>query len=67
MWATIAMTGISVLFILIRDMNTLAVIATMPFLLTYAFVNYSYVSLAMTYDLQQQRDGRYPRTLSGAF
>lgn len=30
----------------------LAILSTMPFLITYAFVNYAYVSLAMSADLE---------------
>ena len=60
-YATIVLTAISGVFILVREMNTLALIATMPFLITYAYVNYSYVSLAMTFDLQQARFGRIPK------
>lgn len=43
---------IAILFVIIGDLNQLAILSTMPFLITYAFVNYSYVSLAMSYDLQ---------------
>jgi hypothetical protein len=50
--AAILMTTIAIIFSLIGDLNQLAILSTMPFLITYAAVNYSYVSLAMTYDLQ---------------
>ena len=43
------------LFILIGKLNTLATIATMPFLLTYIVINYSYFALAMSYDVKQKR------------
>lgn len=55
----IVVTLVIVLFILIADLNTLAKISTIPYLITYGFINYSYVSLAMTYDLHQQRTAKY--------
>ncbi|KAK6103935.1 Amino acid permease family protein [Brugia pahangi] len=50
--ASLAMMLIAIIFVLFDDLNQLAILSTMPFLITYAFVNYSYVSLAMSYDLQ---------------
>uniref|UniRef100_A0A915PMG4 Solute carrier family 12 member 9 n=1 Tax=Setaria digitata TaxID=48799 RepID=A0A915PMG4_9BILA len=50
--ASIVMMLIATVLVLFDDLNQLATISTMPFLITYAFVNYSYVSLAMSYDLQ---------------
>ncbi|KAL3993804.1 Amino acid permease family protein [Acanthocheilonema viteae] len=50
--ASIVMILIAIIFVLLGDLNQLAILSTMPFLITYAFVNYSYVSLAMSYDLQ---------------
>ncbi|KAK0395992.1 hypothetical protein QR680_001522 [Steinernema hermaphroditum] len=50
--ASVVMMGVAVIFVLLGDLNQLAILSTMPFLITYAFVNYSYVSLAMSYDLQ---------------
>ncbi len=46
------MMAIALVFVLLGNLNQLAILSTMPFLITYAFVNYSYVSLAMSYDLQ---------------
>uniref|UniRef100_A0A8R1I2W2 AA_permease domain-containing protein n=1 Tax=Caenorhabditis japonica TaxID=281687 RepID=A0A8R1I2W2_CAEJA len=43
--------GVASLFVLLGDLNQLAILSTMPFLITYAYVNYAYVSLAMSYDL----------------
>ncbi|VDL75673.1 unnamed protein product [Nippostrongylus brasiliensis] len=43
--------AIASVFVLLGDLNQLAILSTMPFLITYAFVNYAYVSLAMSYDL----------------
>ena len=53
--ATIMIAFIAMLFILIGKLNTLATIATMPFLLTYITINYAYFALAMSYDLKQQQ------------
>ena len=53
------MTVLSLLFVLVGDLNRLAIMSTIPFLLTYAAVNYAYVSLAMTYDIQMQRLARF--------
>ncbi|KAM3720057.1 Solute carrier family 12 member [Dirofilaria immitis] len=50
--ACLVMMIIAVSFVLLDNLNQLAILSTMPFLITYAFVNYSYVSLAMSYDLQ---------------
>uniref|UniRef100_A0A0R3S2F0 Solute carrier family 12 member 9 n=1 Tax=Elaeophora elaphi TaxID=1147741 RepID=A0A0R3S2F0_9BILA len=50
--ASLLMMLIAIIFVLLDDLNQLAILSTMPFLITYAFVNYSYVSLAMSYDLQ---------------
>ncbi|CEF71320.1 Solute carrier family 12 member 8 [Strongyloides ratti] len=51
--ASIVMMVISVIFALLGSLNQLAIMSTMPFLITYAFVNYSYTSLAMSFDLQE--------------
>lgn len=59
MVASLVMTAISLVFVLLGNLNQLAILSTMPFLITYAFVNYSYVSLAMTYDLITVNDLRY--------
>lgn len=51
-------------FIMIGEINILAPIVTMPFLLTYACIDYSYFALAQTFDIQHQREQRFrrPRT-----
>ena len=36
-------------------MNRLATLATMPFLITYGMIEYSYFVLCMQFDLNQQR------------
>ncbi|PIO65800.1 hypothetical protein TELCIR_12510 [Teladorsagia circumcincta] len=49
--AGVVLMAVASVFVLLGDLNQLAILSTMPFLITYAFVNYSYVSLAMSYDL----------------
>ncbi|CAH0562662.1 unnamed protein product [Brassicogethes aeneus] len=49
-------------FILIGNINTLAPIVTMPYLLTYACIDYSYFALAQTFDIQHQREQRFYRS-----
>ena len=51
MKAAILVTSFAVLFVILGDLNQLAILSTIPFLVTYAFVNYSYTSLAMSDDL----------------
>ncbi|GMS83795.1 hypothetical protein PENTCL1PPCAC_5970 [Pristionchus entomophagus] len=50
--AGVVMMGVACVFVLLGDLNMLAILSTMPFLITYAFVNYAYVSLAMSADLE---------------
>lgn len=50
---------VTITFIIIGDINTLAPIVTMPFLLTYACIDYSYFALAQTFDIQNRREERY--------
>jgi len=49
--ATILVTVLAIVFVLLGDLNQLAILSSMPFLITYAFVNYAYCSLAMSNDL----------------
>lgn len=51
--------SVTVAFILIGEINVLAPIVTMPFLLTYASVDYAYFALAQTFDIQHQREQRF--------
>lgn len=48
-------------FIFIGEINTLAPIVTMPYLMTYACIDYSYFALAQTFDIQHQREQRFHR------
>lgn len=50
---------ITITFIMVGDINFLAPIVTMPFLLTYACIDYSYFALAQTFDIQEQREERF--------
>ncbi|KAL1244319.1 Solute carrier family 12 member [Trichinella spiralis] len=57
-YATVLVTILTLIFIFIGSFNLLAKIATLPYLMMYAFINYSYFSLAMTYDLVQLRKNK---------
>jgi solute carrier family 12 (potassium/chloride transporters), member 8 len=48
-----------VITFLVGDINTLAPIVTMPFLFTYACIDYSYFALAQTFDIQTKREERF--------
>lgn len=50
---------ITISFIIVGDINFLAPIVTMPFLLTYACIDYSYFALAQTFDIQEKREERF--------
>lgn len=41
------------------QVNTLGPIVTMPFMLTYALVDYAYFTLAMSFDKRRARDLRF--------
>ncbi|CDW53665.1 Solute carrier family 12 [Trichuris trichiura] len=51
--ATILVALLTVIFIFVGGFNLLAKIATLPYLTMYAFINYSYFSLGMSFDLIQ--------------
>lgn len=57
---------VTLAFILIGEINVLAPIVTMPFLLTYACIDYAYFALAQTFDIQHQREERFhkPKLIS---
>lgn len=50
---------VTLAFIMIGEINTLAPIVTMPYLLTYACIDYSYFALAQIFDVQHQREQRF--------
>lgn len=58
-YSMVVVAIVTVTFIIIGDINKLAPIVTMPFLITYASIDYSYFALAQTFDLQHKREMRY--------
>ncbi|XP_045131208.1 solute carrier family 12 member 8-like [Portunus trituberculatus] len=50
---------VTLVFLMIGRINTLAPIVTMPFLATYATIDYAYFALAMTADMQRKREARF--------
>ncbi|PZC80200.1 hypothetical protein B5X24_HaOG215291 [Helicoverpa armigera] len=58
-YSMVVVAVVTVTFIIIGDINQLAPIVTMPFLITYACIDYSYFALAQTFDLQHRREMRY--------
>ncbi|CAD6241154.1 GSCOCG00009177001-RA-CDS [Cotesia congregata] len=58
-YAMIVVAIVTLTFIIIGEINTLAPIVTMPFLLTYACMDYAYFALAQTFDLQHTREQRF--------
>lgn len=59
LYAMTVVAIVTVTFIIMGDINFLAPIVTMPFLLTYACIDYSYFALAQTFDIQEQREERF--------
>ncbi|XP_069682932.1 solute carrier family 12 member 8 [Periplaneta americana] len=58
-YAMAVVAVVTLTFILVGKINTLAPIVTMPFLLTYAAIDYSYFALAQTFDIQLRREERF--------
>ena len=48
-------------------MNRLATLATMPFLITYAMIEYSYFVLCMQFDINQQRLQKFRLDITDGF
>ncbi|KAG7310717.1 hypothetical protein JYU34_003522 [Plutella xylostella] len=58
-YSMVVVAVVTITFIIIGDINKLAPIVTMPFLITYASIDYSYFALAQTFDLQHKREMRF--------
>ncbi|XP_066543399.1 solute carrier family 12 member 8 isoform X2 [Amia ocellicauda] len=59
--AAICLTSlITMAFVFIGQVNILAPIVTINFMLTYSIIDYSYFCVAMSYDLQMKRESRCP-------
>ncbi|XP_072027523.1 solute carrier family 12 member 8-like isoform X2 [Amphiura filiformis] len=52
--ASLVVTFVAILFIFIGHVNQLGPIVTMPFLLTYAAIDYAYFALAMSYSKNKE-------------
>ncbi|KOX68626.1 Solute carrier family 12 member 8 [Melipona quadrifasciata] len=65
-YAMLVVAVVTLTFIITGQINTLAPIVTMPFLLTYACLDYAYFALAQTFDIQLSREQRF-RTQSPTF
>lgn len=65
-YAMLVVAVVTLTFIITGQINTLAPIVTMPFLLTYACLDYAYFALAQTFDLRHTREQRF-RTQSPTF
>ncbi|XP_012256165.2 solute carrier family 12 member 8 [Athalia rosae] len=65
-YAMVVVAIVTCAFIVTGQINTLAPIVTMPFLLTYACMDYAYFALAQTFDLQHIREQRF-RTQTPTF
>ncbi|CAH0766779.1 unnamed protein product [Diatraea saccharalis] len=58
-YSMVVVAIVTTTFIIIGGINQLAPIVTMPFLITYASIDYSYFALAQTFDLQHKREMRF--------
>ncbi|XP_015603778.1 solute carrier family 12 member 8 isoform X1 [Cephus cinctus] len=58
-YAMIVVAIVTLTFIITGQINTLAPIVTMPFLLTYACMDYAYFALAQTFDIRHTREQRF--------
>jgi len=59
LYGLVAVAAVSLLFIFIGDINTLGPVVTIPFLLTYAVVDYAYFVLAMSFDQRKRHTTNY--------
>lgn len=53
--ALLTISGFTLVFIAIGDMNRLATLATMPFLITYGAIEFSYFALCQQFEMNQKR------------
>jgi len=53
--ALLCISAISLVFVIIGGVNRLATLTTMPFLITYAGIEYSYFALCQQFDINQRR------------
>jgi len=53
--ALAVISSVSLFFIAVGEMNRLATLATMPFLITYGVIEYAYFVLCMQFDINQRR------------
>lgn len=58
-YALAVVAFVVITFTLCGNINTLAPIVTMPFLMMYATMDYAYFCLAQTFDIQHQREQRF--------
>ncbi|XP_062580263.1 solute carrier family 12 member 8-like [Saccostrea cucullata] len=58
-YALILITLVTLLFIFVGDVNSLAPIVTTAFMMTYAAIDYAYFALAMSYDKHQENELKY--------
>lgn len=65
-YSMIVVAIVTLTFIITGEINTLAPIVTMPFLLTYACLDYAYFALAQTFDLQHRREQRFRNQTSSS-
>ena len=59
LYGLVAVAAVSLLFIFIGDINTLGPVVTIPFLLTYAVIDYAYFALAMSFDQRKKHTTNY--------
>lgn len=58
-YALILITLVTLLFIFVGDVNSLAPIVTTSFMMTYAAIDYAYFALAMSYDRRHEKELKY--------
>lgn len=62
-YALMVAASVTLIFICVGPLNTLATIVTMPFLPTYATIDYAYFALAQSFNIQQAREERFRSVL----